>query len=63
MTMYLHRKASASNSDTFGRYGIRKLGGMFPMIILVEQAEDSNFPPVTGLANQQKVQNLLFPIL
>ena len=39
MTMHLLRKASASNSDTFGRYENRKLRGTFPIVILVEQAE------------------------
>ena len=42
MTVYMLRKASASHSDTFGRYEIRKLRGTFPIVILVEQAEASN---------------------
>ena len=57
MTMYLLRKASVSNSDMFGRYEIRKLRGTVPIVILVEQAEASNIPPV--FANQQNVQSLL----
>ena len=44
MTMHLLRKASASNSDMFERYEIRKTRGTFPIVILVEQA--SNIPPV-----------------
>ena len=43
MTMHLLRRASASHSDTFGRYEIR---GIFPIVKLVEQAEASNIPPV-----------------
>ena len=46
MTMHVLRKVSASNSDTFERYEIRKLRGTFPIVILVEQTEDSNIPPV-----------------
>ena len=46
MTINLLRKASASNSDTFGRSEIRKLRGTFPIVILVEKAEASNIPPV-----------------
>ena len=46
MTMHLLRKVSASNNDTFGRYEIHKLGGTFPIVILVEQADASNIPPV-----------------
>ena len=46
MTMHLLRKASASNSDTFGRYDILKLRGTFPIVIHVEQSEASNIPPV-----------------
>ena len=46
MTMHLLRKVSASNGDTFGRYEIRKFRGTFPMVILVEQAEARNIPPV-----------------
>ena len=46
MTMQLLRKASASNSDDFGRYEIRKLRGTFRIVIRVEQAHDSNIPPV-----------------
>ena len=55
MMMHLLRKGSASNSDTFGRYDIRKLRGKVPIVILVEQ----HLSYVTGLANQQKVQSLL----
>ena len=46
MAMNLLRKASASNNDTFGRYEIHKLRGTFPIVILVEQAESGNTPPV-----------------
>ena len=46
MTMHLLRKASATNSDTFGRYEIRKLKGTFPIVILVERTEASNISPV-----------------
>ena len=42
MAMHLLSIASASNSDTFVRYEIRKLRRTFPMVILVEQAEASN---------------------
>ena len=44
MTMHLLTKASASNSDTCGRYEICKLRGIFPIVILVEQSEASNIP-------------------
>ena len=44
--VHLLRKASDSNSDTFGRYEIRKVRGTFPIVILVEQAAASNIPPV-----------------
>ena len=37
---------TASNSDTFERYEIRKLRGTFPIVILVEQAVARNIPPV-----------------
>ena len=46
MMMHLLRKASASNSATFGRYEICKLRGTFTTVILVEQADASNIPPV-----------------
>ena len=60
MTLHLLRKSSASNSDTFGRYAIRKLRGTFPIVILIEQAEANNIHPVSQLlAYQQKVQSLL----
>ena len=43
MMEHLLRGASASNSHTFGRNEIRKLGGTFPIVILVEA---SNILPV-----------------
>ena len=46
MTIYLVRKANASNSDTFGMYEIHKLRGTFHIVILVEQAKANNTPPV-----------------
>ena len=46
MTMHLLRKPSASNSERFGRYEIRKRRGTFHIVILVEQAEASKIPPV-----------------
>ena len=49
MTMHLLRKVSASNSETFGKYEIRKLRGTFPIVILVEQAEASNILEPTKL--------------
>ena len=55
MTMHLFRKSSASNSDMFGRYEIRKLRGTFPIVILVAKAEASNIPPVCqGLQIRKK---------
>ena len=52
MMMHLLRKASASNSDMFGRYVIHKLRGTFPIVILVEQADAGKHPScVTGFAN------------
>ena len=56
MRIHLLKKANASNSDTFGRYKIRKLRGTFLIVILVAQAED--IPPVWRLANQKNVQSL-----
>ena len=38
--------SSASNSDTFERYGIHKIRDTIPIVILVEQAEASNILPV-----------------
>ena len=46
MTMHLLRKANDSNIGTLERYEIRKLRGTFPIVILVEQAEAINIPPV-----------------
>ena len=46
MIMHLLRKVSDSNNDMFGRYAICKVRGTFPTVILVEQAESSNIPPV-----------------
>ena len=40
------RKGNASKSDTFERYEICKFRGTFPIVILVEQVEASNIPPV-----------------
>ena len=47
MAMHLLRKASASNSNTFGRYKISKLRSIFLVVILVEQAEASNITHVS----------------
>ena len=63
--MHLLRKVSGSNSDTFERYNIRKLRGTFPIVILAEQAEASNIPPVwQGLQIKRKSRAYLvnYPI-
>ena len=44
--MHLLRKTSASNSDSLGRYQISKLRRTFTIVILIQQAEASNIPPV-----------------
>ena len=46
MKMHLLRIGSASNSDTFESYEIRKFRGTFTIVILAEQAEAGNTPPV-----------------
>ena len=44
--MHLLRETSASNSNTFGRYENHNIKGTIPIVILIEQAEASNIPPV-----------------